>query len=169
MTDQQGSVSVQRNPMKRRDLIQTMAMTVLGGTVLLGSGTAASAKESMPSLDGMLKHLRVGQTVEFDRDLRVTFIKVVKDSRCPVGVQCVWEGDAEVLLQVQVGMMEPELVRLHTTLEPRFVSVNALPGGIVGIPKTYGIVLRRLTPRPVVGRVTRQHDFVLTLKFSVAV
>lgn len=168
MTDHQGSLIDSINPMKRRNLIKTMALTAMG-TAVPFSGNVASAKDPLPPSDGILKNLRVGQTVEFDKDLRVKFIKVVNDSRCPVGVQCVWAGDAEVLLQVQVGLMEPKLVNLHTTLEPRFVSVSALPGGVIGIPKAYGIGLCRLTPRPVVGKVTRQRDYVLTLKFSVAV
>ena len=42
-----------------------------------------------------------------------TFVRVVEDSRCPKGVQCVWEGDATIELRVAPERGEPETVQLH--------------------------------------------------------
>jgi len=44
---------------------------------------------------------------------KVSFIRVIEDSRCPTGVTCVWEGDATVEVGVQrVGLSER--LQLHT-------------------------------------------------------
>lgn len=36
-------------------------------------------------------------------DMTIRFIDVRDDSRCPTGVECVWAGDAEVLLEIGDG------------------------------------------------------------------
>jgi hypothetical protein len=53
----------------------------------------------------------------------VFFDAVTEDSRCPTGVQCPWEGDAAVLLELSADNAEfaPQPRTLHTALEPRAV------------------------------------------------
>ena len=46
--------------------------------------------------------------------LRVTFERVANDSRCPADVQCVWEGDAVVVLAVSGSATGDCAVELHT-------------------------------------------------------
>jgi hypothetical protein len=152
--------------MKRRDLIKSMAAAL--GALPLMSLTATAAPESMPA-EGTRK-LAVGQTVRFDKGgIRVKFIKVSKDSRCPMNARCITAGDAEVILEVKVGSKKPELVTLHTHDEPRYAVFSALPDGMIGIPKSYTVSLQELTPQPIAGRKTRQRDYRLTLGFSIAV
>ena len=152
--------------MKRRDLIKSMAAAL--GALPLMSLTAAAAPESMPG-DGT-RTLAVGQTVRFDKGgIRVKFIKVAKDSRCPMNARCITAGDAEVILEVKVGSKKPELVTLHTHDEPRYAVFSAIPDGMIGIPKSYTVSLQELTPQPIAGRKTRQRDYRLTLGFSIAV
>lgn len=44
-------------------------------------------------------------------DLTITFVSVTNDSRCPAGVQCVWEGNAEVHIRMaKAGHPESEVV-----------------------------------------------------------
>ncbi|HUG40865.1 MAG TPA: hypothetical protein VMM12_10280 [Longimicrobiales bacterium] len=46
-------------------------------------------------------------------DLTIRFVDVATDSRCPIDVDCVWEGDAEVVIHLgEPG--EERLVSLHT-------------------------------------------------------
>ncbi|MDT5293210.1 MAG: hypothetical protein QOJ76_90, partial [Acidobacteriota bacterium] len=48
--------------------------------------------------------IKVGRQVTLKGDgLRVRFVAVGNDSRCPEGVTCVWAGDAEVMLEVGTG------------------------------------------------------------------
>jgi hypothetical protein len=152
--------------MKRRDLIKSIAMTALGaGTFMFTTGT--SRAEGDDRINERI--LSVGQTVRFDKALRVTFLKVTKDSRCPQNARCITAGDAEVMLEVKVGAMKPKIVKLHTHDDPRYVVLSALPEGMVGIPKSYMVKLKNLTPQPVAGKKTRQRDYRLTLGFSIAV
>ena len=41
----------------------------------------------------------LGETVVLG-DVSITFEKVIEDSRCPEGVQCVWAGNAKILVKV---------------------------------------------------------------------
>lgn len=153
--------------MKRRDLIKSIAATALGaGTFMFttvdtrAAGDAAQADE---------RKLAVGETVRFDKILRVTFLKVSNDSRCPINARCITAGDAEVLLEVKVGKKKPQIVSLHTHDDPRYVVLSALTDGMIGIPKSYTVKLKALTPQPTAGKKTRQRDYRLTLGFSIAV
>lgn len=70
----------------------------------------------------------VGETVVFDQHgLAVTFVALVADSRCPIGVTCVWEGDAEVRVRAEIEGTEGTGtdLTLHTTLEPRTAVVGS--------------------------------------------
>ncbi len=62
--------------------------------------------------------LKVGNSVLLNNELQITFVGVGLDSRCPVDVICVWEGDAEVKLKLKKGSLE-KYVMLHTSLSPR--------------------------------------------------
>lgn len=46
--------------------------------------------------------LKQGEAINFNsQQLRITFLKVVEDSRCPQGTQCVWAGKAVINLAIQ--------------------------------------------------------------------
>lgn len=69
--------------------------------------------------------MEVGDMVRVEgTHLLIHFLSVPEDSRCPTGVTCVWEGDAEVLLELSSDNAEfaPQQRTLHTSLEPRSVS-----------------------------------------------
>lgn len=68
----------------------------------------------------------------------VTFVRVHDDSRCPVGVTCIWEGDAVVELRVAPASNAAETLRLHTN--DRF----AREGRAHGVT----VLLERLAPLP---------------------
>ena len=147
-------------------MIKTMAAVL--GALPLTSLAASAGPESAPG-EGSRK-LAVGQTVRFDKGgIRVKFLKVGNDSRCPMNARCISAGDAEVILEVKVGSKKPELVTLHTHDEPGYAVFSAIPDGMIGIPKSYTVSIRELTPQPIAGRKTRQRDYRLTVGFSTAV
>lgn len=114
-----------------------------------GSGTAAADRRVSP---GSPFELRPGETVRLgDAGLRIRFLTVRKDSRCPTGVQCPWAGDAEVVLRAFTGADSTDLV-LHTDLEPRSVIVGNLD-----------LRLDSLRPHPIAGTTTPAGDYVATL------
>lgn len=62
--------------------------------------------------------LRLGESAVLDERVRVVFRAVEGDSRCPINVQCVWAGDAQVRLDAAERDAAPQALELHTTLEP---------------------------------------------------
>ena len=59
----------------------------------------------------------------------IFFESVTEDSRCPTGVQCPWEGNAAVRLELSSQMAEfaPQPRVLNTAVEPRatdFMEIN---------------------------------------------
>ncbi|MEX0790408.1 MAG: hypothetical protein WD178_06485 [Actinomycetota bacterium] len=64
--------------------------------------------------------LQVGETVSIDgENLTVTYTRLVEDSRCAEGVQCVWAGNGRIVLTLVKAGAEPVELELNTTLEPR--------------------------------------------------
>ena len=68
--------------------------------------------------------------------IKVKFIELVEDSRCPADVRCVWAGNAKIKLRFSKGS-DVEVVELNTALKPQTVEF----GG-------YSFRLSGLVPRP---------------------
>ena len=104
--------------------------------------------------------LKQGQWVSFvGRPLEVAFLRVLQDSRCPKNVQCVWQGDAVIQLQVK-------------SADGGFDVVEArLPGGAAPTDTTvpwdigagYRFRLLNLDPYPVAGVQVDSSAYVATL------
>jgi hypothetical protein len=148
--------------MNRRHLIRTLAM---GSCAFLFGASPASAVDLRKE-----KALHVGETLRYDSGLKITFLAVRNDSRCPINAQCLWAGDAEVVLWVKAGNQAARKVRIHTNLKPRTVVIPAelFPPGMAGIPKSYVISIARLTPLPNTEKQLLQSDYRLKLDISVA-
>ena len=85
----------------------------LAALLLLAScGTSpSSARATAPAQPFTLSP---GQTAQVEgTGLTVTFESVTADSRCPVDVTCVWEGDAVVLVSARPPTASPR--ELHTS------------------------------------------------------
>ena len=138
---------------------------VLGTCAFIFSATRASAVDRANE-----KVLHVGETLRYDSGLKITFLAVRNDSRCPINAQCISAGDAEVVLRVKAGNQAARKVVIHTNLKPRTVVIpeNVFPPGMFGIPKSYTIGIARLTPLPHTERKLRQSDYRLKLRISVA-
>ena len=148
--------------MNRRHLIQALAMA---SGAFLFSAVSASAVEC-----GNEEALRVGETLRYDRGLKVTFLGVRNDSRCPINARCTRPGDAEVILRVKASNQAARRITLHTNLQPQSVVIPAqlFPPGTAGIPKSYVISIGSLTPLPEAGKKTPQSAYRLKLEISVA-
>lgn len=82
-------------------------------------------------------------------EMNVTFKKISADSRCPVGVQCIWAG---------VATAEIEVMGLAT--RPTTVSLSTLNDGQKGFTKSrpfngYQISLVSVTPEPTAEKGTK--------------
>ena len=56
--------------------------------------------------------------------LRLSFLRVSSDSRCPSDAVCVWQGNAAVEITLGVGEGPSHPYTLNTATEPRAVDVN---------------------------------------------
>lgn len=92
------------------------------------------------------------------RGMRIRFECVSEDSRCPTGVQCVWAGDARVVLRLSEAGRAAAVDTLRLTVEPRAVTYGA-----------YVIRLEALEPAPRQNAPPRADDYVATLVISAAV
>ena len=151
--------------MKRRELIKSLTLTALGGGACLFGANLANAETPKPARKG----LAIGQSLRYDDGLKLTFIGVRNDSRCPMGALCITAGDAEVLLLAYVGKQRAKVIRVHTDLEPQVVVLSALPPGQIGIPKSYSIRVESLSPFQKIGKTIKQSDYRVVLGIDVAV
>ena len=82
--------------------------------------------------------IRLGTSKTADEGkVKVTFVSIVEDSRCPVGATCIWAGNAKIKIAVSKGKAVAKTVELNTGAEPRTVSIYG-----------YTIKLEELVPRP---------------------
>jgi hypothetical protein len=104
--------------------------------------------------------LRVGQEVlTVDGKLKIKFLSVPEDSRCPKGVNCIWAGNARIVLQVGKLTGKPVILELDTN--PRSTTHTA-EGGF-GL---YQIKLIEVAPYPLNGQTIAPRSYAATLMVS---
>jgi hypothetical protein len=127
----------------------TAAVVLTFAPVIFGQGgEKAGAKRGEPF------ELKARETRQLtDTNLQVRFEGVPQDSRCPVGVQCVWAGDATVELTLERPPAAAETRSLHTS--ERFGRETDYAGLVVR--------LVRLDPHPREGATIAPEDYRVTL------
>lgn len=96
-------------------LRSTACWLVVG--LLLLTGCAAATPHDESAAQAQVLTLQTGQTVSLGDQGVLRYVRTVNDSRCPVGVQCVWAGDAEVLFEFTAAQGQPQSLML-TFLKP---------------------------------------------------
>jgi hypothetical protein len=118
-----------------------MSAAVLS-SVVLTAGTVPAARLLTAQL-GEEFRLGVGRAATIEgEDLTVRFIGVREDSRCPTTVNCIWEGNAQIVVEVSKPPNDTERLALNTN--PQFATK--------GPYLEYIVALNRLEPYP---RTTR--------------
>jgi hypothetical protein len=69
--------------------------------------------------------LSIGQKAVIEgEDLEITFKEVLEDSRCPTGVECIWEGRVRCLIEIKSGDLTDEIELIesgHNDLTTEFI------------------------------------------------
>lgn len=52
-------------------------------------------------------------------DLQIRFIGVPEDSRCPLDVECVWAGNAKIVLGVSLKDSDETVITINSTVDPQ--------------------------------------------------
>jgi hypothetical protein len=105
----------------------------------LGGGSQHPSASTIVHL-GEEFRMKIGQRVTIKgQKLSIRFSTVRDESRCPTGVQCVWEGNAAVVVEVSTKKKEVVQATLNTNLS---VKPNHLEH------KGFNIKLVSLNPHP---------------------
>jgi len=116
-----------------------------------GGSSSGGPTGTAPAAINQPIELAPGQSAQLG-PLRITFTGVSGDSRCPVDVTCVWEGDAKVAIEVITPTPRAEH-ELHTSGRD---SREATHGA-------YHITLVKLEPAPRSTATISQGDYRATL------
>jgi hypothetical protein len=87
--------------------------------------------------------------------LKVQFIEVMEDSRCPTGVNCVWAGNAKVKIKVTSKRLGEKIFEANTNGGPQGDQFDG-----------YAIVLDKLTPYPKADKPIGKATYRVTISVS---
>ena len=100
--------------------------------------------------------IRLGRQVMIANEgLKISFIYVAEDSRCPEGVTCVWAGNGKVVLRLSKARRRAGTMRLNTNLDPKQDDYRG-----------YDVRLVSLNPHPKKNVPIKKKDYVATLVVS---
>lgn len=99
------------------------------------STSPAGASGLRAIADGETFALASGERVALADRGTLRYVRVVKDSRCPPDVQCVWAGDAEVEFEWTAAGDRPETFSLHTGLGDRSKELGGSRLTLVGLAR----------------------------------
>lgn len=89
--------------------------------------------------------------------LEIEFVSVGEDSRCPQGVDCIWEGNAKVRLRLKRARGAAVEIELNTNLEPRGSATHG-----------YEVRLTNLSPYPKANEPVDKKSYVASLEIRKA-
>ena len=85
----------------------------------------------------------------FDNDFRIQLDSVITDSRCPIGADCVWEGNAEIKFELIIEGNYQYLFDLNTNSQ--FQADTLIKG--------FRFKLIRVLPYPKIDEVLEKEDY----------
>lgn len=138
-------------------LSAALGLVVAGCTAIAPSPTAAPAVETPATTVPLAApfQLRIGESVSIADALTLTLVAVQNDSRCPMDVECFWEGSAEAVVEVVLSeggrdtLVLTLLGQNHTTAESearigdylvRFTALDPYPSTSKPIPESGYVV-----------------------------
>ena len=98
--------------------------------------------------------LSMGQTVSIQgEELKLRFLEVIGDSRCPKDVTCVWQGQASCLVEITYSELLHKVTLIQPGLseEPSQIDFNDY------------LIKFNLTPYPEAGKEIKKNDYRLRL------
>ena len=135
-----------------------MLLLLCGGLVALNLIAAAFTQNTARL--GKEFSIKAGQQLKLDGvDFQVKFVGVPQDSRCPTGVNCVWEGNAEVALNFSYEKCATNLT-LNTHNSPQTVQEGKAGG--------FRVKLIKLDPYPHSEKKIASSAYVATLVITKA-
>lgn len=101
--------------------------------------------------------LQFNQSAEIkSEDIKITFLNVTSDSRCPSDVTCIWQGQAGIEIDVQKGEVESSIS----------LSIGGDSSPEESIFNAYLIQLVDLSPYPISTKNIQPEDYTATIKIT---
>lgn len=133
--------------MKQPGVVCRLALAAM--VIVAGAGVSSQERESAVIELGVGESSPLGSS-----DLTITLEKIERDSRCPVGVTCVWEGDATARFSVGASGGARTTIDLHTN--PKFARQAEHAGFVIRLDK--------LQPYPTAERTIEPSEYRATLE-----
>ena len=103
--------------------ILTAVLLVLFG---FGSFSAVSAKQPERV------SVKINRSVAAKGGIKIKFVELVEDSRCPTDTNCIWAGNAKIKVRVTKNGRSKDL-EMNTGLDPKEVSFAGYSFRLVGL------------------------------------
>lgn len=137
----------------------TLKRYAAGALIVAALGCSGSTEPQVDSNVSLLENVTevtvpYGQTVQLDHSvLKLTFARVVEDSRCPAGVTCIWAGNAVVEIGIAAGSGPTVPLQINANMERRYADWNGVRVTVVELaplpradmqiaPEDYSVKLR---------------------------
>lgn len=122
-----------------------LAILTIGVVPEVGSAKGVRLREEFT--------MRIGQRVKVSgTHLRIDFVDVLDDTRCPSDVQCISAGNAALNLELRWKSRPANSVLVNTTSGPAQAEI-----------RRFVVKLVRLVPNPVAGQSIDKADYLATL------
>jgi hypothetical protein len=138
--------------MKLLKLLPLLLILCASGTPAQKAKTVEPVKERDARVENGIA-LKVGKEIKVEgEDLKLAFVSVTDDSRCPEGATCVWAGNGRAHLTARNAKNECVEFDLNTTLTPVEYDFGK-----------YHIKLANLSPYPSLKHQPKPDEYVATV------
>ena len=123
--------------------IMKLLLTSLFAIFVFGALAVVSAKQV---------EVQIGHETRIrNAGIRLKFIDLIEDSRCPTDTQCIWAGNAKIKISLSNAGRLPKIFEINTGLKPQSIVFAG-----------YEIKIIRLTPAPASNIRIRKDGYVAT-------
>lgn len=117
-------------------------------SIVLAGGAFAQAADTVTVRAGKQSNARHSR-------LKIRFIEVTEDSRCPAGVNCVWAGNAHIKFEVANRAGGSKVLEANTSVGPKGDQFDG-----------WAIELTSLTPLPTTTGKPKAKQYAATFTFT---
>lgn len=126
----------------------SMKKVIIG---LLFAVLAAGAMPAFAKLSDSVE-VQINKEVTVAGGLKIAFIELVEDSRCPTDVNCIWAGNAKIK------------VRVTKNGRSKVLELDTLTRGMTPSYGNYQLKLKELTPKPRSNIRINRNGYVATIE-----
>lgn len=115
--------------------------------------------KTIPTINATQFQLKVNQTFSLESDdVKVKFLNVTADSRCPSGVTCIWQGEAKILVNIIKNNQDHGNFSLTSRDGQQNLASQVFDG--------YSIEVVKVEPYPSSGKRISLSDYLVTFAIS---